>query len=98
MGAGGTGIGMILFKSSAGEGCIELHTDGDTYWFAERLPIEDQVCRIDRTGHGPCEIISVVMQNRWTKWPERPWLAPMLKFMMDYFGEGLFTLVALENM
>ena len=88
---------MILFRSSAGKGCIELHTDDGTYWFAEQLPIEDQVSNIGRM-YDPCEIISAVMQNRWTKWPERPWLAPMLKFMVDYFGEDLFTLVALENM
>ena len=95
MGAGG--IDMILFRSSAGEGCIELHTDDDTYWFAERLPVEDQMYRIGKM-YNPREVISVVMQNRWLNWPSRPWLAPMLKFMLNHFGEDLFTLVALENM
>jgi hypothetical protein len=94
---GGTRTDMILFRSSAGEGCIELHTDGDTYWFTERLPIEDQ---IRRTGgmYNPRKIIGVTIQNRWTDWPSRPWLAPMLEFMVDYFGEDLFTLVTLENL
>lgn len=90
---------MILFKSSAGKGCIELHTDGDSYWFMERWGLRgNQMIKSDQSWHSPYEIVRVPTLNKWLNWHSRPWLAPMLGFMQDYFGEDLFTLVALENL
>ena len=87
---------MILFRSSAGENYIELHRDGGVYWFKEQYNPTIQA----RSGrqYDPYGIIGATIQNRWLEWPERPWLTPMLEFMVDYFGEDLFTLVALENL
>ena len=89
---------MILFRSSAVEGCIELHTDGNAYWLMERWRLEGQMSRSDQVWDESYEIVKMTVQNKWLNWPSRPWLAPMLKFMVGHFGEDLFTLVALENM
>lgn len=89
---------MILFRSSAGEEYIELHTDGDAYWFIEWWYSGDQMSRDKSIRHNPHEIISTTARNGWMQWHSRPWLAPMLEFMVDHFGEDLFTLVALENL
>ncbi len=88
---------MILFSSSAGKGCIELHTDGDTYWFMERWRLEGQMIRSNSDWDDPYEVVKLTVRHKWIKWHSRPWLAPMLEFMVGHFGEDLFTLVALEN-